>query len=438
MYDIAVIGLGPAGLEAVSVALKHDLKVIAFEKDELGGTCLNVGCIPTKSILHTSQLIHDIKESSKLGINLFSAPDFSWQAILDRKSEIVNKFTKVLNSQLERNITIVKSSVELAINYDEAQIYADGKMYQAKNIIVATGSKPIELPGLPFDGDFVICSDDFYKMQSLPRRITIVGSGAIGLEWAKILSDLKVEVKLVEKAPNIAPILDVDLQKRAERILKANGVEYYKNDYIVKISNDLVILNSQTAFETDCILVAVGRTPVIPKTTMIGLGGEYVLRSDEYGFTDIDNLFVVGDAGGYSSLAHSASYQARAIVNRIVLGKPIIQKPIPSVIYTKPEIASIGLREQDIQGLEGYKIKKILMPSIAKSWCDDCADGILKVIIKDDFIVGAHIVAKEACEMISLFSVFIDKKISIDEITDMIFPHPSYAEAILELLKNDQ
>lgn len=437
MYDIAVIGLGPAGLEVVSMAMKHNLKVIAFEKEEIGGTCLNVGCIPTKSILHTSQLIRDILNCSNLGISLFSAPDYNWQTILDRKTEIVNKFSKVLESQLNKKITIVRSEVELGINYDEVEIHANGEIYKAKYIIIATGSKPKELPQIPFDGKFIINSDDFYKMISLPKRVTVVGSGAIGLEWAKILSDLAIEVKVIEKAPNIAPLLDIDIQKRAERILKMNGIEYFKNDFITKISNDLVVLNSQNAFETDCILVAVGREPVVPKTKVVGLNGEYNLKADEYGFSDFDNLFIIGDANGHSSLAHGAAHQARYIMNRILYGKNTNKKLIPSVIYTMPEIASIGIREQDIQGIADYQIKKILIPSIAKSWCDDCADGIIKVILKDDVIEGAHVVAKEACSLISIFAVLIDKKVPVDEIKEMVFPHPSYAEAIVELFKND-
>ncbi|MBR3605945.1 MAG: NAD(P)/FAD-dependent oxidoreductase, partial [Candidatus Gastranaerophilales bacterium] len=418
MYDLAVIGLGPAGLEAVSIALKNNLKVVAFEKEELGGTCLNVGCIPTKTILHTSQLFKEINNSSNVGISLFSAADYNWQSILDRKTEIVNKFTKILNSQLSKNITLIKAEAQLNIDYDEVEIIANNETYKAKNVIVATGSKPIELPGLPYDGKFVINSDDFYKMQTLPKRITIVGSGAIGLEWAKILSDLNVEVKLVEKAPAIAPLLDVELQKRAERLLKAQNIEFFKNDYIAKISNELVILGSQTAFETDCILVAIGRSPVLPRATM-GNFGEYNITADEYGFTDFENLFVAGDAGGYSMLAHNASYQARCILNKILFDKPITRKAIPSVIYTTPEIASIGAREQDIQGLEGYKIKKILIPSIAKSWCDDCPDGLVKAILFQDKIIGAHVVSKDASSLISIFSILIDKQISIYDIQDM-------------------
>ena len=438
MYDLAVIGLGVAGLEAINIALKNDLKVIAFESGEIGGTCLNVGCIPTKAILHSSNLFDEIKDCSKLGINVFSAPDYNWQNILDRKIEIVNKFNKLLNSTLSKKIDIVKAQAELAINYDNIEIYANDNLYEAKNVIIATGSAPIELPGLPFDGQFVISSDDLFKMQKLPSRIAIVGSGAIGLEWAKILSSFGCSVKLIEKAPTIAPNLDIDLQKRIERILKQSKIEYYKNDYITSVSDDLVILNSQSAFDVDCVLVAVGRKPILPKIVINGCSEEFILKPEQDGTCEIDNLYVVGDALGTSMLAHSASYQAHSIMNKILFDKPIVLKPSPSVIYLTPEIASVGLREQDIQKEDGYIIKKLLISSLAKSWCDNASDGLVKIIIKDNIIVGAHVVSKEACALISIFNILIDRKIPLDEIEDMIFPHPSFSEAVIEVIKNGQ
>ena len=155
MYDLAVIGVGPAGLEAIQIAVKNGLKVVAFEDVEVGGTCLNVGCIPTKSILHSSNLLKKINSSSNVGINLFAAADCDWSRVLARKIEIVNKFTKLLNSSLSKKITLVKAQAELFINYDKLEIYADDNVYEAKNIIVATGSEAIGLPGLNFDGKCV-------------------------------------------------------------------------------------------------------------------------------------------------------------------------------------------------------------------------------------------------------------------------------------------
>lgn len=436
MYDLAIIGLGPAGLEAAQIAIKNNLKVIAFEKNEIGGTCLNVGCIPTKSILHASNLLKEMQDCSKLGLNVFSAPTYNWQGILDRKMEIVNKFTKLLDMTLSKNITLVKGEAELNINYDNLEIFAEDNFYQAKNVIVCTGSNAVELPGLPFDGNFVINSDDLFKMQDLPKKMTIVGSGAIGLEWAKILSDFGVQVKLIEKAPVLSPNLDVELQKRVERILKQNKIEYFKNDFITSVSNDLITLNSGVAFDTDCILVAIGRKPVLPRLTISGCAEEYKLKPDSTGCCDIDNLYIVGDSLGISMLAHSAAHQARSVMNKILFDKPIVPKNSPSVIYITPEIASVGIREQDIQNNEEYKIKKILISAIAKSWCDNASDGLIKLIIKDNLIVGGHVVSKEASALISIINIFIDQKISVDEIENMIFPHPSFAEAIQEVIKN--
>ncbi|MBR5304084.1 MAG: NAD(P)/FAD-dependent oxidoreductase [Candidatus Gastranaerophilales bacterium] len=436
MYDLAIIGLGPAGLEAAQIAIKNNLNVIAFEDNELGGTCLNVGCIPTKSILYTSQLLKEVQDSSKLGLSIFSTPGYNWQAILDRKIEIVNKFNKLLHATISKNLTLVKAKAELNINYDNLEIYADDNVYQAKNILVCTGSKPIELPGLPFDGKFVVNSDDLFKMHDLPKKIAIVGSGAIGLEWAKILSDFGVQVRLIEKAPALAPVLDIELQKRVERILKQNKIEYFKNDFITSISNDLITLNSGVAFDTDCILVAIGRKPNFPLVTISGCAEEYKLKPHEDGTCDIDNLYIVGDALGKTMLAHSASHQARIIMNKILFNTDMVLKDSPAVIYINPEIASIGIREQDIENKEEYTIKKILISAIAKSWCDNAQDGLIKLIIKDDLIVGAHIVSKEASALISMVNIFIDQKIPIAEIENMIFPHPSFAEAIQEVIKN--
>lgn len=436
MYDLAVIGLGPAGLEAVDIALKNNLKVIAFEKNELGGTCLNVGCIPTKTIIHSANLLKEMSQISKLGLSLFSAPGFDWQGILDRKIEIVNKFNKLLNSSLSKNITLINAQAELFMEYDKLQIYADDNIYEAKNIIVATGSVPFEIEGLEFDGKFILNSDDIFKMQKLPQKMLIIGSGAIGLEWSIIMANLGVEVKLVEKAPNLAPALDIDLQKRVERILKQNKIQYYKNDYVTSLSNDLVTLNSGVSFDTDCILVAVGRKPNLPLITISGVNEKYIVKADEFGRCDIENLYVAGDALNKTMLAHAASFQARNIMNYILFNKNPIQKNIPSVIYTSPEIASVGLREQDISDKEGYEIKKILISSIAKSWCDDCSDGLVKVIIKDGLILGAHVVSKEASALITIFNILIEKQVKTDEIADMIFPHPSFAEAVSEVIKH--
>lgn len=433
MFDLAVIGLGPAGLEACEIAIKNGLKVVAFEKNELGGTCLNVGCIPTKAILHSANLYREIKNSQKVGIKVQDV-DFDWQAIISRQKDIVSKFIKPLNLNLSKNLTLVKQKAQLKIDENNVSILANNEEYFAKNIIIATGSEPFELPEMKFDNKFILNSDDLFNLEKLPKKAVIIGSGAIGLEWAQILSSFEVEVTLVEKATALAPLFDIEIQKRIERNLKVNKINFLKDDFVVEIKDSQLILNSGKILETDCVLVAVGRRAILPQV-LDKNNNEINLEFNNSGFTKYSNLFVVGDSKKGVMLAHSASYDSRTIMNKILFNQEIKQKNIPSVVYVTPEIASVGLREQDID--ETYQIKKLLVGSIAKSWCDDKNDGIVKVILKDDKIKGAHIVSKDADSLISIFNILIEKEITVCEIKNMIFPHPSFAEIIQEVLKSE-
>lgn len=436
MFDIAVIGLGPAGLEIVDIALKNNLKVVAFERNELGGTCLNVGCVPTKSLLHCAKVYKEILNCSKLGIELNKEPNINFSLMLDRKDEIVSKFTKILNSSLSKNITLIKSDAEIYIDDNEPVVVCEDNIYKAKYIVIATGSKPVELNDLKFDSKFILSSDDLYNLRNIPTSITIVGSGAIGLEWAQIFSFLGSNVSIVEKAPCIAPLLDIDIQKRIERILKTNNINFYKNDYIIKANKDEIILNSGARLASQIILSAVGRKPVFPKIFVSGCKEEYKLNIFENCRTEFDNLFVAGDVSGAIMLAHNASSQAHEVMNLILKNKISEHKNIPSVIYITPQIATVGLNEQNIVNKADYKISKVLLSSIAKSWCDESSDGFIKLIIKDNLIKGAHLVCPEASSLVVLLSYFIDNNVEIDKIRQIIFPHPSYGELILEAIKN--
>lgn len=437
MYDLAIIGLGAAGLEAAQIAIKNGLNVIAFEKNELGGAYLNTDSIPTRTIYHSSKLLKEIENSSKLGINLFAKPGYNWQIMLDRKIDIVNKFTKLLNSQLSKNLTLIKAEAELFINYDQIEIYADDNVYQAKNIIISTGATPKALPGLPYDGEFVINVQDMFKKLDLPKRIAIVGSSFVGLEWAYILSSLGCEVKLIEKENGVAPYLDIELQKRVAKILKTNKVQCFKNDFIVKVSNDQVHLNSGIAFDIDCILVAIGSDVSPCKISINGCVEPFIIKPEADGSCDIDNLYIIGAALNDNITSQQAQYQAKCVMNNILSKDVLEQKEIPHVISLNPEIATIGKKEQDIDLFDGYEIKKINISSLAQTWCDDASDGMIKVIIKDDILVGAHVVSKEASSLAAIFSILINQKIKISEIENMVFPFLNVSQAIIEVLKSE-
>jgi len=434
VYDVAIIGLGPAGLEAASIAIKNNLNVIIFEKEAIGGTCLNKGCIPTKTILHSANLYNDMKNCAEAGLSC-KDPSFDFGKIISRKDEIIKKFNNLLELNIEKKAKIIKDEAAVIIDNDEIIIEAKDNIYQAKNIIIATGSKPNELPDLKFDHKSILSSDDILDLKELPKSIAIVGSGAIGLEIAQFLKSFELDVTIVEYAPSLAPSMDIDIQKRVERILKKQGINYFKNDFIVEFNNGTVKLNSSKTFEAQKILVAAGRKPVLPEIRLSQSPSRVELKINPDCTCDFDNLYITGDATQHTMLAHSASYQAKMVMNRILGKKELNIKPCPAVIYLTPEIASVGLKEQDIENKNDYIIKKMMLTALMKPWCENKADGVIKVIIKDNKIKGAHIVSANASILISIFNILIEKEITLDEIDEFIFPHPCYSEVVQGVLK---
>ena len=403
-FDYGIIGGGPAGYTAAMLLAKQGHSVVLFEKDRLGGTCLNRGCIPTKSFLHSAELYQKFKHSEDLGIT-FNGMEFDFSKVIEKKDKAIEKIRKSLE------LAVKNSGVKTI--YEEACI--DGKLiktnsetYNAKEIIVATGSKPREIKGLEFDGKFILSSDDILNIKTLPKSVLIVGSGAIGTEWARILSNFDVEVSIVEMAEHLVPAADIEVSKRVERIFKQKKVKFYLNDCIAEIKNKTAVLRSGAEITPDFILVAVGREAICP----------------------VCNSSVIGDACGEIQLAHYAIHQAKALA----LGIPFDKNLVPSVIYGEPEIAWAGIKEQDID--ESYQIVKLPITALGKAWCDDSTEGFIKLIVKDDLIKGAHIVSKEASSLIHIILVAMQNNISINKLKQVCFAHPTYAEGISDLIMN--
>ena len=404
-FDYGIIGGGPAGYKAGMFLEKKGYSVVLFEKDCLGGTCLNRGCIPTKSFLHSSELYSKIKNSSDLGIS-FDNFNFDFSKVVEKKDKAIEKIRKSLE------LAVKNSGVKTI--YKEACV--EGKLiktasdtYDVEHIIVATGSKPREIKGLEFDGKFILSSDDILKIQKLPKSVLIVGSGAIGTEWARILSNFEVEVTVVEMAEHLVPLADIEVSKRIERIFKQKKIKFYLNDCISEIKDRTVILKSGVEITPDFILVATGRQPICPTC----------------------NGDVIGDACGEIQLAHYAIHQAKALA----LGIPFDKNLVPSVIYGEPEIAWVGIKEQDID--ETYKIAKLPITALGKAWCDDATEGFIKIITKDRLIKGAHIVSKEASSLIHTILVAMQNNLSVDDLKKVCFAHPTYSEGIFDLAVNN-
>ena len=396
-FEYGIIGGGPAGYTAGMNLAKQGHSVVLFEKNKLGGTCMNNGCIPTKSLIHASEMYSVLKKHE---VSL----DFS--QIVAKKDQTIEKIRKSLELSVKNSG--VKVIYAEACIQDKNTIIADGKEYKVENIIAAVGSKPREIKGLEFDGKFILSSDDVLNLQTLPKSVLIVGSGAIGIEWARIFSNFDVEVSIVEMAEHLIPLADIEVSKRIERTFRQRGIKFYLNDCIEKIENKTTILKSGVELTPDFILVAVGRVPVKPECKEIEL---------------------LGDSCGEIQLAHYAIHQA----NEKTLGIPFNKNLTPSVIYGEPEIAWVGLREQDMD--ETYSKVTLPITALGKSWCDEATDGFIKIITKDNLIHGAHIVSKEASSLIHILLLAIQKKIKVDELKEICFAHPTYAEGVFELIK---
>lgn len=403
-FEYGVIGGGPAGYTAAMNLAKQGHSVVLFEKDKLGGTCMNKGCIPTKSLLHSSEVFANLKKAEEFGITS-DVSQFDFAKVVEKKDKTIEKIRKSLELAVKNSG--VQTVYAQACIKDKNTIKTEEKEYTVGQIILAAGSKPKEIKGLEFDHKFILSSDDVLNFTQLPKSVVIVGSGAIGTEWARIFTNFGSEVTIVELAEKLIPPADIEVSKRLERIYKQKKIKFYLNDYIENVVDKTVTLKSGNSITAEIILVAAGREPICPTC---------------------DGIKVLGDSCGEIQLAHYAIHQAQEYTNSVSFNK----KLTPSVIYGEPEIAWVGLREQDVD--ETYQKAMLPITALGKSWCDDATDGFIKIITKDNKIVGAHVVSKEASTLIHILLLAIQMEIGVDRLKEICFAHPTYAEGIFDLV----
>lgn len=403
-YDLGIIGGGPAGYSAALSARKQGLSVVLFEKDMVGGVCLNRGCIPTKTILHSAEFLAEMKSAEDLGI-VVEGIKVDFTKVMARKNAVVERLRKNLELTLKNaKVDVVRTEARLK---NSKMIEADGQLYCCDKVIVSTGSVPRELPHIKFDHEFVLSSDDVLSMTELPESILIIGSGAIGLEWARIFNAFGVEVTVVEVGNNLLPIADIEVSKRVERIFKTKKIKFYTQTSVDKICNREVWLSNGEKLTPTKVLMSVGR--------VANVGAK------------VDGVEYLGDVSGGIQLAHSAIKEAVRFVEGVAFDETLI----PSVIYGTPEIAWVGVREQDLEP-DTYKKSMILISALGKSHCDNCTDGFIKILTQNGIIVGAHIVSKEASSLIHQVLIAIQNKISVTQLREICFAHPTYSEGIWE------
>lgn len=405
-YNLGIIGGGPAGYTAALHAASKGQKVVLFEKDKMGGICLNKGCIPTKSILHSSEMYKQISNASKFGIKAENT-GFDYTSVIERKNDVVEKLRKGLALSFRNaGVEIIYAEAELL---NSKQIKAQDIIYTCEKIICAAGASPKVIKGLEFDHKFILSSDDILNLEKLPASILIIGSGAIGIEWSRILSNFGVETTVVELAPHLLPPADIEVSKRLERMFKMNKIRFYTGTTIESILGNTVKLSTGDVINPEVILVAAGRTPnPAPK---------------------FDGVTYIGDVTGEIQLAHYAVKQAIYEIDGINFRKDLI----PSVVYGTPEIAWVGKREQDLEGQE-YKKSFVLISSLGKAWCDGETDGFIKFLSQNGKIIGAHIISSEASALLQQLIIAMQNDITIDKIKEVCFPHPTYSEGIFDAL----
>lgn len=403
--DIGIIGGGPAGYTYALHVSAQGKSVVLFEKDHVGGVCLNKGCIPTKSILHSSEVFKQTLNGEKFGITSQNVT-LDYSKVVERKNKTVETLRKGIELALKNaKVTIINGEAKII---DKNTIDC-GERYFCKKIICATGSFPKIIKGLEFDHEFLLSSDDILKLEKLPQSILIIGSGAIGVEWARIFNNFGVETSVVELAPHLLPLADVEVSKRLERIFKSEKIKFYTDTCVKSINNKKVELSNGEVIEPEIVLVAVGRTPDIKDK--------------------IDGVTYIGDVSGEIQLAHYAIKQAIEDADGIKFEKSLT----PSVVYGTPEIAWIGKREQDLEE-NSYEKSLVLLSAIGKAHCDGQTDGFIKIITQKGKIVGAHIVSNEASALIQQIVIAIQNGISPDKLKEVCFPHPTYSEGIFDAL----
>jgi len=427
MYDLAVIGAGWAGFNAALRAKESGLKVCLIECAQVGGTCLNRGCIPTKALIACAKTYSLIKKSSAFGVESDN-PRFNFSKIQERKNKLIWDLASGMQTRLS-GIDFIKSSAEI-ISGNEIKI--DGRILPAKFILIATGSRPVELAQLKFDGLKIISSDEILSLSSAPGSLLVIGGGVIGCEFASLYSALGTEVSLLEKLPMLLPGEDKEIARKIEVIFKKRGVKVYTNA-------DLSIVDL-SIYEK--VLVCVGRQPNVSGLGLENLGIKLEKKGiavDDYLRTNVANIYAAGDCTAKVMLAHYAAYQGVMAVENMVSGNKYKadNSVVPACVFCDPEIASVGLSEEKAAAF-GFSVKvyKFDFRASAMARIIDESEGFIKIIVRQDTeqIVGGCIIGPKATELIAILTMAVSAQLTAKQLRAIIFAHPTLSESLREFI----
>jgi dihydrolipoamide dehydrogenase len=454
IYDVAVIGSGPAGYTAAIRAGQYGLKTALIEKDPLlGGTCLHVGCIPTKALLFNAELWDHLKDAKEFGIEGVDARKLNWAAVQDRKSKIVLKHAKGLEFLMKKN------KVETVKGYGKLTGPARGGVFsievsgekasqlKAKNVILATGSEARMIPGLDA-GNQVLTNIEILSMKDIPKSLIVVGGGAVGVEFASIFRSFDAEVTIVEMLPRLVPIEDEEISKELARAYRKRGINFHTGAKVEKVETSkagvtvtITVDGKQQKLEAEKILIAVGRRP---RTENVGLEKTKIkpdlgfIKTNQWMQTDEPGVYAIGDIVlGTPQLAHVGGMEGIVAVSKIAgkEDKPIDLLKIPNATYCHPEIGSVGLTETKAKEA-GYNVKVGRFPFMANSRASIVGqhEGFIKIVSDAKYgeILGVHIIGPQATELIAEAVLAMELEGTVEDLMWTIHAHPTLAEGMLD------
>lgn len=450
MFDLIVIGGGPAGYVAAERAGHAGLSVVLFEKRSLGGVCLNEGCIPSKALLNSAKIYDYATHGEAYGVFVEGAR-IDHAKVMKRKAKVVSMLVGGVGAKMKNNKVKVVTEIATIVEKkaDGIVVEANGEQYTGKRLLIASGSVPV-VPGIPglkesVESGFTLTNREILDLETVPENLTVIGGGVIGLEMAAYYSSAGSKVTVIEMLDHIAGQTDAEIGEILKKALEKKGIVFELESKVTKVADGLVTYekaDGEHSIKGEKILLSIGRRAFTDNLGLDKIGVEVVrgtVPTDSNGQTNVSGVYAAGDVNGKSMLAHTAYREAEVCVNHMLQKKDTMRySAIPSVIYTYPEVASVGETEETAKE-KGIEIKTIQLPMIYSGRYvaeNEKGDGIIKVIIdsKYDRIVGVHMIGSYVSEMIYGAGLMIETELRIDDIKELVFPHPTVSEVIREAL----
>ncbi|MCF6348235.1 MAG: dihydrolipoyl dehydrogenase [Flavobacteriaceae bacterium] len=452
-YDVAVIGSGPGGYVAAIRCAQLGMKTAIIEKySTLGGTCLNVGCIPSKALLDSSHHYHDaIKHFEGHGIEISGTVKMNLEKMIARKQNVVDTNTAGIQYLMDKNKIEVFEGLGSFVDATHINIAkADGtsEQIEAKNIIIATGSKPSTLPFIKLDKKRVITSTEALSLTEIPKHLVVIGGGVIGLELGQVYSRLGSEVSVIEYLDRIIPTMDASLSKELQKVLKKQGVKFYTKHKVTAVetsAKEVTITaddkkGNPVEFKGDYCLVSVGRRPYTDGLALnkvgVSVSDRGQIEVNEHLQTNMSNIYAIGDVIKGAMLAHKAEEEGVFVAETLAGQKPHIDyNLIPGVVYTWPEVATVGKTEEELKEAGvNYKSGQFSMRALGRARASGDIDGFVKILAdaETDEVLGVHMCGARVADLIAEAVVAMEFRASAEDIARMSHAHPTYAEAVKE------